>query len=1633
MTEEVPRKEEEAMFDNEARYRAIFENSPVELLEEDFSGVKKYLNEKMSSGVKNLRAFFAKHPEELLKCADLVKILDVNNAAIKLLGASSKEKALRGISQWYVKESYLRLMEEIIAISEGKTSFEAEGINMRLDGEMIYTLLKWNVVPGCELDLCRTLVSLTDISERNKMWDALKSSEEKYHTIFETAANFIVSISREGLIVDSNNRVREFLGYSPEEIIGQSMAKIFHQDYLEKAQKSLKEIMNKGSLNNEEYRMVHKDGTIIDVNINSSALKNKAGRYDRCLCLVEDITRRKKAQDSLIWELAVNTSIAKLLKPLLSTSSNISIMTSSILAQAKFITGSEHGYVTIIDPETGDNVGHAQTEMMERGMCQTSEGGSLPRFHRGPDGLYDALWGYALNTRIPFYTNSPSSHISSRGTPQGHIALTRFLSVPVVIGEELVGQIALANSHRDYTERDLEAIIRMGELYALALRRLRMESALQESEDKYRRLVESSTDGVVIQQEGKVAYINPAGAKILGGKKPAELLGKEIPAFLHPDYIALLEESARTLTKVSQPILEREMTRMDGKTIYIEVTALPFTYKSKPALQVIFRDITERKRIEGELTRSKAKYQQLVELAYDGIGVCDTGYNITFVNQRLAEMLGYPVGEMMGKSIFDFFDKDGQKAARSYAERRKQGLSEQHDLEFIRKDGTRMHALVNASPLADEQGHFSGILLIIADITERKKMEEDLRNENEKLELITKNMGVGVAIILRDRKVVWANSVLKDLFGNIEGKCCYSAMHQLDDACSDCGITKVFRGKSMHTLEQASIDAKGEKVWSQIITTPIKNSKGDVIFALEIVIPITSRRKMEEALRESEEKYRELVESANSIIFKWDLKGNVLSFNEFAERFFGFSREEVVGKNLYETIIPKTESSGRDISNLVQLIVSDEKYSTNVNENVKKSGERVWIHWTNKPLRNKDEEVIAVLSVGTDISDRMRDEERLRLAHQQLQDIIDFLPDATMVMDKEGVVIAWNKAIEEMTGVRKEAMIGKGNYEYSLPFYGLRRPGLIDLVMHPDQGIEKMYKAIQKEGNTFYTETLVRLRGAKRCLWATASQLFDDDGNVVGAIESIRDITERKRIEDALLASEEKYRSLYENIPDGIYQSTAEGKLITVNQALVDILGYGSKEELLNANIADDLYANPGERRSAIEKLNQDGEIRTSDLVLKRKDGKQIHVLENAHIVKDHGGRILYYEGTLTDITERKRMEDALKLFSEHLADLVDDRAAKLQVSEERFRRIIEASPDAMMVVEDDGTITECNQAALDLLKLEGKENLLGRNYLDFIITRDKPLAVGSMTNTYVSGLMKDLEFSVLTKYRDEIPVSISSGLIQESSSKLGSVVLIIKDITQRKMAEAELKRVMEMREQFISNITHELRTPLVAMMGYLDYILSGKMGEVPEKIGENLGIVKRNTDRLISLTNDILDVKRIEAGKIQLELEKIDVREIIKCCRNELEPFLIEKQQVFELLGKEAPLIIEGDRIKLTQVLTNLLSNASKFTPEHGKISIETYDDGATVRIIVSDTGIGIKSEDLERVFEPFTAIKKTSYVRGTGLGLSVTRGLVEAHGGKIWAESAGEGMGARLIFVLPKEVVTTGGSGSVRKNTSG
>ena len=223
------------------------------------------------------------------------------------------------------------------------------------------------------------------------------------------------------------------------------------------------------------------------------------------------------------------------------------------------------------------------------------------------------------------------------------------------------------------------------------------------------------------------------------------------------------------------------------------------------------------------------------------------------------------------------------------------------------------------------------------------------------------------------------------------------------------------------------------------------------------------------------------------------------------------------------------------------------------------------------------------------------------------------------------------------------------------------------------------------------------------------------------------------------------------------------------------------------------------------------------------------------------------------------------------------------------------------------------------------------------------------------------------------------------------------------------------MRSRFVSTVTHELRTPLVSILGYLDLTLS-KPKELSEKVESNLQVVKRNSDRLLNLTNDLLDMQRIQAGRLQLNPKALDFRQIMDQCAAEVKPFIRDRRQILSLNVPERPLPIQGDPIRLEQILMNLFSNASKFTPEDGNITIHVIEQADVIRVQVSDTGIGVKPEDIERIFQPFASIQKRSYIKGTGLGLSITKGLVEAHGGEISAESEGEGKGTTFTFTIPK-----------------
>lgn len=259
--------------------------------------------------------------------------------------------------------------------------------------------------------------------------------------------------------------------------------------------------------------------------------------------------------------------------------------------------------------------------------------------------------------------------------------------------------------------------------------------------------------------------------------------------------------------------------------------------------------------------------------------------------------------------------------------------------------------------------------------------------------------------------------------------------------------------------------------------------------------------------------------------------------------------------------------------------------------------------------------------------------------------------------------------------------------------------------------------------------------------------------------------------------------------------------------------------------------------------------------------------------------------------------------------------------------------------------------------------------------------------------------------------VDYMDGVIMETYG----IEAIVHDITEHRRLEI-------MKNQFVMAVTHELRTPLVSLNGYLDFVLSEDYNVMLKEVVPDLEIAKHNADRLLELTNDLLDLQRMESGKLQLKLETVSLRDLIKECVEEMHPLLTQKNQRLHMDTPTGRLLMRGDRLRLSQALTNLLNNAVKFTPNGGEITIRAEEDDDAIRVVVRDTGIGICGKDIGRIFEPFAAIEKPTYYKGTGLGLSLTRRLVQAHGGEIVAESGGKDRGATFTITLPRKKVEVG-----------
>jgi PAS domain S-box-containing protein len=497
---------------------------------------------------------------------------------------------------------------------------------------------------------------------------------------------------------------------------------------------------------------------------------------------------------------------------------------------------------------------------------------------------------------------------------------------------------------------------------------------------------------------------------------------------------------------------------------------------------------------------------------------------------------------------------------------------------------------------------------------------------------------------------------------------------------------------------------------------------------------------------------------------------------------------------------------------------------------------------------------------------------------------------------------------------------------------------------------------------------------------------------------------------ESVRLAESKYRSIFENAVEGIYQSTTEGRLLTANPALARMFGYDSPQEMLSSvsNVGDKLYARPELREEVIQRLQQNDSVSGIEGLGVRKDGSEMWFSLSARAVRDNSGEVVSLEGALVDITKRKQAEE------------------QLRQTETRYRTLVEQLPAVTFIDLADGSEESLyvSPQVEGMLGYTPEEWTASRLWRERLHPDDRGRVLASDERFNDRGEPVDEEYRLLAKDGSVVWVREETVLVRGEGGEPLYVQGIMTDVTTRKRAEDEMRKAREVAEaasraksEFLANMSHEIRTPMNGVIGMAGLLLDTGLTPEQRKYAET---VRSSGDVLLMLLDDILHFSKLEAGEVRIENINFDLQDVVRdACTLFTERARDRGLDLSSHIDPDVPTALRGDPFRLRQVLTNIVGNAVKFTEEgHVTLKVELVDENhqeVKIQFGVSDTGIGITEEQQSRLFQAFSQAdpSTTRKYGGTGLGLAISKQLVELMGGEIQVVSE-PGAGSTFSFVL-------------------
>jgi PAS domain S-box-containing protein len=1257
-------------------------------------------------------------------------------------------------------------------------------------------------------------------------------------------------------------------------------------------------------------------------------------------------------------------------------------------------------------------------------------------------------------------------------------------------------------------------------------------------------LLNATTEAIIIlERDGTCVMINKAGAARFG-KSVAELVTQNIYSISHSSVVKknLIEQVIEGKKVIC--VNEKE------KDQWFENQYMPVIEPDKEVSRVVIcsKNTTAYQKTQLALQEQLQLMETLLQTIPNPIFYKDREGKYLGCNRAFEDLTGYSKTEILNKTVFEAWNF---AKAKIYHEQDLKLMAEGgvqcYESSVFHRLGYEHHVIFNKAVYYDAKGEISGIIGVITDISERKRIEQALRESEARFKAIFNNAAVGIAIIDHTGNYLQVNHKLADMFG-------YSCENFLrfnyrdltyyeDIAIYEQKFHQLITNElANYCLDQRFVKKNGDVFWIRMWTSKLEfkpntlpdqfsNQIVEKQVMINIIIDITECKQAESiisyqlaVIQKERDFMAAILDTVAALVVVVDRLGKIVRFNRACEQLTGYSANQVVGKYIWEQfVLPQ------DVERLKALFrhlrAGYKRNDTSENYWIAQDGQPRFINWTDTFIFNEQNEIEYIISTGIDNTERQMAEAALRTSEQRLEmaihgsragywdieikrDSLDQHSSHSLVdeiylspswkaligyadyefpnslaawhslIDEEDLETRWQNFWCHLSGraefFETEYRIyhrdgstrwfySRGRVQHDTYGFPIRWIGIDwditkrkqveealrksearlaevqriahlgnwewDFITGKEQWSEEMYRILgfspqsDRLGYEIFEKALhvedkesvlqaFKQAIAKNQPYQIEFRLYNRDGNIryvqahgklirrqsdnkpLRFVSTAQDITERKQMEEKLRLSEAYWRSLIEAALIGLGLFNQAGTIVDLNSAFAHIIGYPKQESINRLN-----YKNITPRRYfktdalQIDLLNKTGQFGPYEKEYIHKQGHLVPVRLSGILIKYNNELLIWTN--VEDITAQKQAEAKLKEVNRELC---------------QFKTTLDLTLDAVFMVDIESfKIFYVNQGASNHLGYS-HQALRKKTYLEIAPT----MTIEQLQTMAKPLLLKEkpsLTFETIHQHSQgqKIPVEVFLQYIQVDE-QINRFVMIVHDLTQRKQTEQKLQQAKEAAETanraksaFLANMSHELRTPLNGILGYTQIFKRDQSLNSAQMQG--IEVIQRSGEYLLTLINDILDLAKIEANRIELQTSDFNFPDfldgLIELFRMRAEQKGISfHYQPFTSL----PMMIQADEKRLRQILINLLSNAIKFTSQGGvylKVGISPHSP-EKISFQVEDTGVGMAPEQLEHIFLPFQqAGSSDMQAEGTGLGLSIAKKLVEMMGGQLEVES--------------------------------